>query len=984
LTSPKPLKLEKKSRDHETILLNHYDWLLDWAIQLTQGASDEAEDLVQDLYVRFVQMKSGPSFTDDDQIRAYLYTSLKNLFISKKLRHGRDAISGLLAVDFDSVEFVMSAVDRSQLLHVRSDLAGICEYACIRRSTSRAAAALILRFFLGYLPTEVMALFRAKRSNIDTLIDTARLEAKTYLNRPGTLRFLSRSARKSPSFPRYLPEQSEALFAELQRRIFSEPEGTCLPPDELRDRYLLPDAPPFTTPEITHLVSCRTCLNQASRLLGLPDLTLRFFHEGDMPESQNPPSARTGEEGLKKLRRRLRETYEHRPKKLQIVVDGEVKGVQTITGPSSKLQLKLAPLSKPGFVEVLSEQGLGLLYLDLQQEMLDVPAPTTAAVDLSDGRYLSVTLTLVGGAPVVDLNYYDPLLEVSADDPPLAPADVATSLERGGGRTEQISQEQPRENGGWRTLRVSMLKLRGPWNIGLAIGFTILIAFGIGYPHHSGRSPKEVTAAEILAQSLQQRARTIPPHGATRGTYSLEVLSSEGQTIGIEEVDSLRSADSPLQAIYLRAQNGGLLASHSVDAGDKVRDFSTSGKSSRQAKTPKTELEDKVWQHSPDPVDFERLAADQSSLRLRRLQDAYEVSFTRSVPEAQSGVVEGHLVIAVATMRPIAETLVVHGNEDTREYRFKEIRYEVLSPEQIQTSDFLPAVEMFHPSRRNRRTEAWIPLLYALQVLDGQPQMIQAAVDIERRPDGEIEIAGVLPSHQRLQELAQSFRALPGGDSLKLDLHSVDEPPSSSHRVSVVQAGASLTVEDKQVPLDAMLRSGLAADHYLSEAQMNDRVQEKAREIIVRSNHVRRAAWSISQIGARDFHQNELAAMSTQDRQTWLALLARPLLACDAELTSIATALGGGETGSISPPSDLAPSISTVQELSTSSEVLRQSADHLDRLLMAAFALSPDALSASVSPAELLAQLAEVQHEERRLGATVHLLQHAAAISRTE
>jgi hypothetical protein len=96
---------------------------------------------VQDLYVRFVQMKSGPDFTDDDQIRAYLYTSLKNLFISKKLRSGRDAVSGLLAVDFDSVEFAISAVDRSQLLHVRSDLAGICEYACIRRKTNRAASA---------------------------------------------------------------------------------------------------------------------------------------------------------------------------------------------------------------------------------------------------------------------------------------------------------------------------------------------------------------------------------------------------------------------------------------------------------------------------------------------------------------------------------------------------------------------------------------------------------------------------------------------------------------------------------------------------------------------------------------------------------------------------------------------------------------------------------------------------------------------------
>jgi DNA-directed RNA polymerase specialized sigma24 family protein len=274
LSSPNSFNFDKDIADYETTFLNHYDWLLDWACQHTQGAFEEAEDLVQDLYIRFVQMKSVPAFANEDQIRAFLYTSLKNLFISTKLRSGRDAVSGLLAVDFDSVEFAMSAVDRSHLLHVRSDLAGICEYACIRKRTNRAASAMILRFFLGYLSTEVMALLRAKRSNVDSLIDTARLEAKAYLNRSGVLRFLSRSERKSIFFPRYLPDQPEALDTELQRRIFSETEGTCMPLEQLQGRYLNPDASAFSTQEVAHLVSCRTCLNHASRLLGLSDLGL--------------------------------------------------------------------------------------------------------------------------------------------------------------------------------------------------------------------------------------------------------------------------------------------------------------------------------------------------------------------------------------------------------------------------------------------------------------------------------------------------------------------------------------------------------------------------------------------------------------------------------------------------------------------------------------------------------------------------------------
>ena len=824
-----------------------------------------------------------------------------------------------------------------------------------------------------------MALLRMKRSNIDTLIDTGRLEAKTYLSRPGSLRFLSRNERKPPSFPRYLPEQSEALFTELQRRIFLEPEGACLPPEELKDRYLLPDAPPFTTPEITHLVSCLTCLNHASRLLGLPDLTLRFFHEGDTPEGTNPPSATTGRESLKKLRRRLRETFEHRPKKLQIVVDGEVRGVQTITGASSKFQIKLAPLSQPGFVEVLSEQGFGLLYLDLQQETLDVPAPAIATVDLSDGRHLSVTLTLVGGAPVVDLSYYDPLLEGAADNPP--PTRVL-----GSGLTEpaakQVLRRAFQKKGSWSSRLTSALDSRLPWTIGLAIGVTLLIAFSMGYIHPRERAPNKMTAADVLGQSMRRMSQTIPPHGATRGTYALEVLSAQGNTIETEEVDSLRSSDSPLQAIRLRTQSGNLLATHWVDSAAKFGDSSTEPQSKREANAPQVEIADGAWQHPPDVADFERLATDHSNLRLRWLQDAYEVSFTRSDSETRTGIVQGHLIIAADTMRPIAETLTVRRSYDTREYRFREVRYGVLRPDQIQMSDFLPIREVFRSSRHNSRIEAWVPLLQALQELDGQPQEIQAAIDVERRPDGKIEIAGVLPSRQKLQELSQSLRMLRGGASLKLDLHSTDESLSLSHRASTVQTSTPITVEDKQVPLAGMLRNGSEAGHELSEVDMTDRIEEKAREIVARSARVRREAWTISQIGARDFRQRELASMSMHDRQIWLALLAHPLLACDAELVLITNTLNG-ETGAIPPP-DVTPSIRTFQELSESTEELQQSVYRLDRLLTVGFALSPNTSSAPGSPAELLIQLAEVQHEERRLITIVRLLQHAGATSHTE
>lgn len=983
MTSSKPLKFEKKSRDRETIFLNHYNWLLDWARQHTQGASEEAEDLVQDLYVRFVQMKSGPSFTDDDQVRAYLYTSLKNLFISRKLRSGRDAVSGLLAVDFDSVEFAVSAVDRSQLLHVRSDLAGICEYACIRRKTSRAASALILRFFLGYLPTEVMALLRTKRSNIDTLIENARLEAKAYLNRPGVLRFLGRGERKPASSPRYLPEEPEALFAELQRRIFSEPQGACPPPGELRERYLRPDAPAFTTQEIAHLASCSICMNLAIGVLGLPDLILRFGSESDSPEGTDPPSIDAGAQGLKKLRRKLRETYEHRPKKLQIAVDGEIRGVQTITSASSHFQIALPPLSQPAFVEVLSEQGLGLLYFDLQQGTLEMPAPRTAAVDLSDGRQLSVSLSLAGGAPVIDVTYYDPLLEMDAEDPLSAQAPVSDPFNTGSREILQAEPDAPPKSARWPSRFVFSLGRQRPLTIAIALAVCVLIGLVTVDIHRPREAKPPATAASILAQSKARTTAAIPPHGAVHEIFSLEVRSGQGTLIGTADVDLLRSADRPLESLRLRGSNGDVLASRWIDAQGKVRDFSKMERSKSGNAAPAIGLQSTAWQHPPDAADFERLAGGENELTLQEAQDGYDVSFRRPETSGKTSVVAGRLVIAAASMRPVAESLRVRDGDGIREYRFKILRYEVLRSSQLRASDFAPDSYSYHARHgRNTMGEARLTL-EALQVLSAQSEEIRSAVDLERSPEGGILIAGVVPTLRQAQSLVRLLRRLPGGGALRLELHSADEP-LGSRQVSWIGSVSPISVATgRAIPLDGMLRASLRARSGTSGAALDEQVRQEAREIIGRSARMDRAAWVASQIGSRDFRASELAAMSARDRRIWLTLLAQPLVTCDADLNAIAATLGASKD-SVPPAQHRQYPIRTVRELALSADDLRQNAGRLDRLLMTGFALSPDNRSPSVSPAELFDQLTRVQREEMQLRLTVQSLERAAPANRNE
>jgi DNA-directed RNA polymerase specialized sigma24 family protein len=259
----------EKSLDHEKIFLDNYNWLFDRARTFTQGSNDEAMELVQDLYVRFVQSKSRLDISDANRLRGYLYKTLKNLSISQGIHNRRNVLSNLVVVDYDSVEFALTGLDRNCLLYVRSDLAATCEYACIRRRTARAASVLILRFFLGYHSSEIVELLQTTQVAVSRLTQIARQEAKAFLTRPGLLRIMGQHVSRRSSYSQYLPDDPAALLVELRRRIFSEVEGKCVSGEEMEATYRTSSGAPLTTRGLAHLVSCSSCLEKANILLHL-------------------------------------------------------------------------------------------------------------------------------------------------------------------------------------------------------------------------------------------------------------------------------------------------------------------------------------------------------------------------------------------------------------------------------------------------------------------------------------------------------------------------------------------------------------------------------------------------------------------------------------------------------------------------------------------------------------------------------------------
>jgi DNA-directed RNA polymerase specialized sigma24 family protein len=150
--SLEPTNIALSTRLDEATFLAHYDWLTKWAGRLVLGTREDPDDLVQDLYVSMMMVRFSPkpTFADHDQIRAYLYKSLKNMLLSRLRRQRKDVVSGYPTVYFESMEFATAAADRSSLPFVRSELVAICEYACMRRNSSQVGSAFILRYFLGY------------------------------------------------------------------------------------------------------------------------------------------------------------------------------------------------------------------------------------------------------------------------------------------------------------------------------------------------------------------------------------------------------------------------------------------------------------------------------------------------------------------------------------------------------------------------------------------------------------------------------------------------------------------------------------------------------------------------------------------------------------------------------------------------------------------------------------------------------------------
>ncbi len=228
----------RRELDHEELFVDRYDLLLRAALRVTEGDRQAAEDLVQDAFIRFTVVQ--PPLQDVAQLDAYFYAMLRNMHTSR-IRRAQVAKVSLSILDFDSLDIGLDALDAPGRLEARQAVRAACEYGCVRRRSSKIRSIFLLRFFHGYLPSEIARIARLSAAMIDDQLFRARREVKLFVEQPGHLTFID-SDRAAAALRACAREDDddgseEALVRQLRARMFSERHASCWSKSALRDLY---------------------------------------------------------------------------------------------------------------------------------------------------------------------------------------------------------------------------------------------------------------------------------------------------------------------------------------------------------------------------------------------------------------------------------------------------------------------------------------------------------------------------------------------------------------------------------------------------------------------------------------------------------------------------------------------------------------------------------------------------------------------------
>src|SRR5258707_13621328 len=99
----------KATYSHEDLFIQRYEWLRNWALQLTGHNREQAEDLLHDAFIQFTLTR--PDLDSIQNLEGYLYGMLRNMHLSEVRRAARTHNRHISIIDYDSAEITLTSAD---------------------------------------------------------------------------------------------------------------------------------------------------------------------------------------------------------------------------------------------------------------------------------------------------------------------------------------------------------------------------------------------------------------------------------------------------------------------------------------------------------------------------------------------------------------------------------------------------------------------------------------------------------------------------------------------------------------------------------------------------------------------------------------------------------------------------------------------------------------------------------------------------------
>jgi RNA polymerase sigma factor (sigma-70 family) len=496
------------------------------------------EDLIQDAYVQFTTAQ--PDLAQIRDLDAYLATLVRNLHVSSVRRAVNHRTRHVAIEDYDSALLALDASSSEEQLRARDALIRICQFACVRKQTSKAASAFVLRFFHDVYPSDIARILRTTPATVHTWVSQARREARQHLADPPRVRTTDDLVA---------PQDT---IAHLRTAISATAQPPCLTSRAIAEWKSADRAKALDVATCAHIASCGRCLERLYAQL-----------EPSSDSGPRPPDSEGGGAGggvtssgsstfHDKARRRARGLREHRPQQLEISINGHHVGILRVTSSQNEVSWTVRIDEPVAFAELHSEQGIRmwLLHVELPPQGALIQEVRVA---LSDDRSLRLTLDFSELRPVIVVEYLDPALEPAVvkqeSEDPLAPR-VPDSTASG------VDAQSAPGRSWWRRVWDSW---RHPARLVPMAGTLFLLAATLWWTH--GRSPAVPSAAVLIEQAVAREAGATSTSEAVYRTLTFHVQREDAQApASTHRIEAWTRGDTRMRAVRVFDQTGHLVS----------------------------------------------------------------------------------------------------------------------------------------------------------------------------------------------------------------------------------------------------------------------------------------------------------------------------------------------------------------------------------------------------------------------------------------